>query len=71
MKFSKTVSVLMVGTALLAAGCQKKATEVQTPSLTEDQKAIYAFGVAIGEACRRALASACSDPGPTRSAARI
>jgi len=50
----KIMSALLVGAAVLAAGCQKKeatpaATASAAPTMSEDQKAIYALGAAMGQ----------------------
>jgi len=49
MKFPKTVKALAVGAVLIAAGCQQKPPAEPTSNLTDEQKAIYAFGAAIGQ----------------------
>ncbi len=43
----KNFTVLM-STALLAAGCQQGPAETTTAEMSEDQKAIYAYGAAVG-----------------------
>jgi len=41
--------LLTISLALLAAGCQPQTTEVPVSSLSDDEKALYAFGAAIGQ----------------------
>jgi FKBP-type peptidyl-prolyl cis-trans isomerase FkpA len=48
MTFTKAGGLLALTTALLVAGCQKKPVEPPKVTLSEDQKAIYAFGTALG-----------------------
>jgi FKBP-type peptidyl-prolyl cis-trans isomerase FkpA len=49
----KSVHVLLLGTAVLAGGCQKKeaapAAAASPAAMTEDEKAVYALGAAIGQ----------------------
>lgn len=40
---------LILLAAILSAGCQQKKAEAEAPAMTDDQKAIYAFGVAVGQ----------------------
>ena len=49
MKFQRITTALAIGAALIAAGCQQKPAAEATATLTDDQKAIYAFGAAIGK----------------------
>jgi FKBP-type peptidyl-prolyl cis-trans isomerase FkpA len=42
------LSLIVAGAALAAAGCQQKAAEAPVQAMTDDQKAIYAFGAAVG-----------------------
>jgi FKBP-type peptidyl-prolyl cis-trans isomerase FkpA len=46
----RTGSIILIATAMVVAlaGCQQKPAETKAPELTEDQKAIYAFGLAVG-----------------------
>lgn len=46
--FHKAMAAVLLG-AFLAAGCQQKSAEAVSPTLTEDQKAVYAYGAAIGQ----------------------
>lgn len=49
MTFPRYLRPLAFGLVLAAAGCQKPApAEVASPPATDDQKAIYAFGAAVG-----------------------
>ena len=48
MKFHNTLSAIVLGVGLAASGCQQ-AAEVPAKALTEDQKAIYSFGIAVGQ----------------------
>jgi FKBP-type peptidyl-prolyl cis-trans isomerase FkpA len=48
MKFPRILTVVILGVAALA-GCQQKTAEAEKPKMTEEQKAIYAYGVAVGE----------------------
>lgn len=45
----RNAAALVVAAALLAAGCAEKPAEAQAETLTEEQKAIYAFGNAVGQ----------------------
>jgi len=47
MHIRNTLSTLVLVTGLMASGCEQ-AAEAPPKTLTEDQKAIYAFGVAVG-----------------------
>ena len=49
MKFQRIMPVAILGAIALAGGCQQKTAEAEKPTMTEEQKAIYAFGVAIGQ----------------------
>jgi FKBP-type peptidyl-prolyl cis-trans isomerase FkpA len=49
----KSVGTLLIGLAVLAGGCQKKETTPAAaakpaPSMSEDEKAVYALGAAMG-----------------------
>ncbi len=48
MKFPRILCALILVTAPLAGGCQQKPAEPPVTAMTEDQKAIYSFGVAVG-----------------------
>jgi FKBP-type peptidyl-prolyl cis-trans isomerase FkpA len=48
MKFYKTLSAFVLGLGLAASGCQQ-AAEAPAKVMTEDQKAIYSFGVMVGQ----------------------
>ena len=67
MKHIKPASVILLGLVSLTAACQQKPAEAPktAATMTEDQKAIYAYGAAIGQQLaeqtrplRRALAQA-------------
>jgi FKBP-type peptidyl-prolyl cis-trans isomerase FkpA len=56
----KSVSALLVGAALVVAGCQKKteapaASPSPQASMTEDEKAVYALGAAIGQQAAQSI----------------
>jgi FKBP-type peptidyl-prolyl cis-trans isomerase FkpA len=44
----KTLTAVLLSAAWMA-GCQQKPAEAVAPALTEDQKAVYAYGAAIGQ----------------------
>jgi FKBP-type peptidyl-prolyl cis-trans isomerase FkpA len=44
----KAMTAVLLGATLLA-GCQQKAAEAEPKVMTEDQKAVYAYGAAIGQ----------------------
>jgi FKBP-type peptidyl-prolyl cis-trans isomerase FkpA len=48
MNFRKPVGILLLAAAVATAGCQQKKAEAPAPEMTDDQKAIYSFGVAVG-----------------------
>jgi FKBP-type peptidyl-prolyl cis-trans isomerase FkpA len=48
MKFPRILTVMVLGIAALA-GCQQKTAEAEKPAMTEEQKAIYAFGLSVGQ----------------------
>lgn len=48
MIFRRNLGTLALATVLLA-GCQQKPAEAQAETMTDDQKAIYAFGSAVGQ----------------------
>ena len=48
MKFHKTLSAMIFFGGLVASGCQQAAEPPAKP-LTDDQKAIYAYGAAVGQ----------------------
>jgi FKBP-type peptidyl-prolyl cis-trans isomerase FkpA len=49
MIFQRNVGPLALAAALLAAGCAEKPAEAQAETMSEEQKAIYAFGNAVGQ----------------------
>jgi hypothetical protein len=51
MKHIKPASVILLGLVSLTAACQQKPVEAPktAATMTEDQKAIYAYGAAIGQ----------------------
>ncbi len=49
MIFPRTVSVLLSATALVATGCQQKSAQAPAPEMTDDQKAVYSYGAALGQ----------------------
>ena len=51
MKHIKPASFILLGLVSLTAACQQKPAETPkaTATMTEDQKAIYAYGAAIGQ----------------------
>jgi FKBP-type peptidyl-prolyl cis-trans isomerase FkpA len=54
----KSTSALLLGVAVLAWGCQKKEAPpaaASTTALSDDEKAIYALGTAMGEQASQAL----------------
>jgi len=48
MIFRRNLGTLALA-AVLLAGCQQKPAEAQAETMTDDQKAIYAFGSAVGQ----------------------
>lgn len=49
MKSRKILGLLLAVTVLMTSGCQQQATEANPQAMTEDQKAIYSYGAAIGQ----------------------
>jgi FKBP-type peptidyl-prolyl cis-trans isomerase FkpA len=49
MLFAGKLRALLPATALIAAGCGQKAADATPPAMTDDQKAIYSYGAAIGQ----------------------
>ncbi len=45
---ARTRFTVLMSTALVAAGCQQGPTEATAAEMSEDQKAIYAYGAAVG-----------------------
>lgn len=48
MLLARPVLAVLTVSLLALAGCQQKPAATKAPELTEDQKAIYAFGLAVG-----------------------
>jgi FKBP-type peptidyl-prolyl cis-trans isomerase len=49
MTSSRTLATATLAAVLVATGCQQKPPGDPTAALTDDQKAIYAFGVVVGQ----------------------
>lgn len=46
---NQRVVAALLGGVMLIAGCQQRSAQTPAPALTEEQKAVYAYGAAIGQ----------------------